>query len=122
MSDVIRHVIESIGMASAAHGGLARQRVGAAALGPMTELAVRLAAAQHAVALRVARKAIVVVAADHGVGAPGVDFGDDHPTSVALRAIAAGDAAVASLARAAGATVMTVDAGCAGTGLPPTTV
>ena len=122
MSAVLDHVVASIGAASAAHGALARQRLGAAALGPMTELAVQLAAAQHAVSLRVAKRALVVVAADHGVGAPGVDFGDDHPTAAALRAIAAGDAAVASLARAAGATVMVVDAGCAGTGLPATAV
>jgi nicotinate-nucleotide--dimethylbenzimidazole phosphoribosyltransferase len=120
VSAVIDHVVDAIGPASEAHGELARHKVGA--MGPMATLAVRLAAAQHAVRLRVARRALVVVAADDGVGAPGIDLGDDHPTSVALRAIAAGDGAVAGLARAAGATVVVVDAGCAGTGLPATAV
>lgn len=119
MSQVIDHVVASIGPGSAAHADLARRRVGAIG-GPVAQLAVRLAAAQHAVRLRVARRALVVVAADHGIAAPGVDFGADHPTSVAVRALAAGDGAIAALARAAGATVIVADAGCAGAGLPPT--
>jgi nicotinate-nucleotide--dimethylbenzimidazole phosphoribosyltransferase len=121
MSQVIDHVVAAVGAGSAAHGELAARRVGAIG-GPVAALAIRLAAAQHAVRLRVARRALVVVAADHGVAAPGVDFGADHPTSVALRALAAGDGAIAGLARAAGATVVVVDAGVAGAGLPPTAV
>jgi nicotinate-nucleotide--dimethylbenzimidazole phosphoribosyltransferase len=121
VSQVIDHVVAAIGRASAAHGELAARRVGAIG-GPVAALAIRLAGAQHAVRLRAARRALVVVAADHGIAAPGVDFGADHPTSVALRALAAGEGAIAGLARAAGATVVTVDAGCAGAGLPPTAV
>jgi nicotinate-nucleotide--dimethylbenzimidazole phosphoribosyltransferase len=116
-SAVLDHVIAAIGPASAAHAELARGRVGGIG-GPAAVLAVRLAAAQHAVRLRVARRALVVVAADHGVGAPGIELGDDHPTAAALRAMAAGDGALAGLARAAGATLVLVDAGCAGTGVP----
>ena len=114
-SPVLDHVIATIGPASAAHAELARTRAGA--MGPLAALAIRLAGAQHAVYLRVSRRALVVVACDHGVGAPGIDLGAEHPTSVALRALA-GDAPLLGLARAAGATLMTVDAGCAGTGLP----
>jgi nicotinate-nucleotide--dimethylbenzimidazole phosphoribosyltransferase len=116
-SAVLDHVIAAIGPASAAHAELARGRVGGIG-GPAAALAVRLAAAQHAVRLRVARRALVVVAADHGVGAPGIELGDEHPTAAALRAMAAGDGALAGLARAAGATLVLVDAGCAGTGVP----
>lgn len=119
MSQVIDHVVAAIGPGSAAHGELAARRAQAIG-GPVAQLAVRLASAQHAVRLRVARRALVVVAADHGIAAPGVDLGADHPTAVAIRALAAGDGAIAGLARAAGATVMVVDAGCAGAELPPT--
>jgi len=121
-SAVIEHVVAAIGPASEAHGELARQRLGGLGLGPVAALAIRIAGAQHAVRLRVARQALVVVAADHGVGAPGIDLGDEHPTSAAMRAIAAGEGAIAGLARAAGATVVVVDAGCAGTAMPPTAI
>src|SRR5205823_3040068 len=54
---------------------------------------------------------IVVCAGDHGAGDPGVSLGAAHPTVVAARAIADGSAALAQLARVAGAAVVLVNAG-----------
>jgi nicotinate-nucleotide--dimethylbenzimidazole phosphoribosyltransferase len=122
VSAVVDHVVASIGPASAAHAELAQQKLGGLGMGPVEQLAVRMAGAQHAVHLRAGRRALVVVAADHGVGAPGIDLGHDHPTAAALRAMAAGEGAIAGLARAAGATLVLVDAGCAGSGVPPAVV
>jgi nicotinate-nucleotide--dimethylbenzimidazole phosphoribosyltransferase len=122
MTTLLEQMIATIGPASAAHADAARRRLATAGPGPVAELAIRLAAAQHATRLRVTRRALVVVAADHGVGAPGVDLGASHPTSSSLRSIAAGDAAVSGLARAAGATILAVDAGCAGGGIPDVVV
>lgn len=113
MSDprVLRHVIESITPASLAHAEGARQRVAAAGTPLLERLAARVGGAQHTSRVRAARRTIVVVAGDHGVGDPGVALGAAHPTVVAAHAIADGTAALAQVARASGTPILLVDAG-----------
>lgn len=106
MSAVLTHVIESIGPASAAMAA-ARAQEGA---GP---IAAWLAGARHSTRPRVERRVVLCVACDHAVVDAGVAFGDGHPTIAAVRAIAAGEAALAKAARDAGAVVVIVDAGVA---------
>lgn len=113
MSDprVLRHVIESITPASAAHAEGARQNVAAARAPLLEHLAVRLGGAQHTARPRARRRTIAVCAGDHGVGDPGIALGAAHPTVVAAHAIADGSAALAHLARASHARIVLVDAG-----------
>lgn len=113
MSDprVLRHVLESITPASAAHGEAARRRVVEARVPVLEQLARALGAAQHTDRPRAARRTIVVCAGDHGVGDPGIALGEAHPTILAARAIADGSAALAQVARASGAPLVLVDAG-----------
>lgn len=111
MSDVIRHVVDSITPASAAHAEGARQRIAGAGTPILERLAMRLAAAQHRPGPRVDKRTALIVAGDHGVGDPGLAMGDDHPTIVALRAIDAGTATLSQLARSARLPLVLVDAG-----------
>jgi nicotinate-nucleotide--dimethylbenzimidazole phosphoribosyltransferase len=110
---VLRHVVESISPASAAHAEGARQRVHAAGAPSVERLAALLGGAQHTARPRTARRAIVVALGDHGAGDPGIALGASHPTVVAARAIDAGEAALAHLARQARAPIVLVDAGTA---------
>ncbi len=113
MSDprVLRHVVESITPASAAHAEGARQNVARANLPLLERLAIALGGAQHTARPRGAHKRILVCAGDHGVGDPGIALGPAHPTIVAATAIADGSAAVAQIARASSAPLVLVDAG-----------
>jgi nicotinate-nucleotide--dimethylbenzimidazole phosphoribosyltransferase len=116
-SAVLRHVIESISPASEAHRGEAKRRL--RERGPMFDrLGGQLAAAQHGPP-RAAGRTLVIAAGDHGAGDPGVCLGDQHPTVIAARAIDDGDAAVRTLARAARASVLLLDCGCAGSAHMP---
>ena len=108
---VLRHVIESITPASAAHGEGARLTIAGAGTPVLERLAIALAGAQHTARPRAARRTIVVVAGDHGVGDPGIALGAAHPTVVAARAIADGSAALAQVARASQTPIVIVDAG-----------
>ena len=113
MSDprVLRHVIESITPASAAHAEGARLHVAAAGTPVLERLAITVGGAQHSARVRSERRTIVVVCGDHGVGDPGVALGAAHPTVVAAHAIADGTAALAQVARASRAPIVIVDAG-----------
>lgn len=113
MSDprVLRHVIDSITPASAAHGEGARQNVAAANLPLLERLAIALGAAQHTARPRGAHKRLLVCAGDHGVGDPGIALGAADPTVVAAVAIADGSAAVAQVARSSTTPIVLVDAG-----------
>lgn len=102
-SAVVEHVRSAIVPTSAA--------MAAAAAG--APLARWLAGARHRPRPTIGRPTVVVVAADHGVVDPGPSLGADHPTAIALAAIAGGDAAVTRLAAASGARVVTLDAGVA---------
>jgi len=108
---VLRHVIDSITPASAAHAEGARRLVAGANAPLLERLAGALGAAQHTTRPRARRRTIVVCAGDHGAGDPGVSLGAAHPTVVAARAIADGSAALAQVARASRATIVLVDAG-----------
>ena len=113
MSDpaVLRHVIDSISPASAAHAEGARLLVASAGTPLLDRLAITLGGAQHTHRPRAARRTLVVVAGDHGVGDPGIALGPAHPTVIAARAIADGSAALAQVARASRTPILIVDAG-----------
>ena len=118
---VLRHVIDSISPASAAHAEGARQNVAAAGAPMLERLAALLGGAQHTARPRADKRTIVVVAGDHGVGDPGIALGDAHPTALAAHAIADGTAALAQVARSSHAPILLVDAGAA-SALPPSAV
>jgi nicotinate-nucleotide--dimethylbenzimidazole phosphoribosyltransferase len=109
MSQVLRHVVESITPASQAYAAIAAGKITANPL--LERLAARLAGAQHTPRPRSERRTIVVAAGDHGAGDPGIALGDAHPTVVAAKAIAEGTAALAQVARTAHAPIVLVDAG-----------
>lgn len=110
---MLDHVLAAISPASAAHAEGARLRLAATNLPHVEAVGIALAAAQHSARLRTQHAMLLVVAADHGIADPGVDFGAQHPTTVAVTAIAAGNAAVCHLARNAGANMVVVNAGMA---------
>ena len=80
-------------------------------LGRLEELAGRLAAIRGEVPAGVLRPAIVVAAADHGVAIEDVSRYPQEVTGQMLTNFATGGAAVAVLAREAGARLVVVDAG-----------
>jgi nicotinate-nucleotide--dimethylbenzimidazole phosphoribosyltransferase len=116
VSQVLQHVIEAIGPASQANAEAGRMRMAGANAPVLEQLAAALAAAQHTPRPRAARRLIVVAAADHGCGDPGIAMGADHPTVIAARAIADGSAALCQVARSssadgAGTSIVLIDAG-----------
>lgn len=122
MSDrVLRHVLESISPASAAHAEGARLNVAGAAMPLLERLAMTIGGAQHTARPRAARRTIVVVAGDHGAGDPGIALGASHPTVIAAQAIADGTAALAQMARSSRTPVLLVDAGVRETAAMPST-
>ena len=118
---VLRHVLDAITPASDAFAEGARQRVAGAGTPVLERLAAALGAAQHTARVRTARRMIVVVAGDHGIGDPGIALGPAHPTVIAAHAIADGSAALAQVARASHAPVLLVDAGVREPAAMPTT-
>lgn len=80
-------------------------------LGLLEDLACRLAACRRTAELPAPTKAIVVMAADHGVADEGVSAYPAEVTSQMVRNFAAGGAAINVLARQAGARVVVVDMG-----------
>jgi nicotinate-nucleotide--dimethylbenzimidazole phosphoribosyltransferase len=123
VSDIIRHVAESIGAASGAQAQAARTAVAGAGAPMLERLAAALGGAQHVPRPRAQRRLIVVVAGDHGVGDPGIVMGADHPTIIAAREIAAGTAALAQLARAAHTPIVLIDAGATESAfMPPSAI
>lgn len=118
MREVVDHIVGSVTAASEAQATAVVQRLrrsaGAEGLGGLEAVAGRLAAARHSPAPCLEHKVALVVAADHGVAAPGVDLGPQHPTMVAVDLMARGGAAVNSAARTADANLILVDAGIRG--------
>lgn len=82
-------------------------------LGRLEELAVKLSGITANPRPRFPRKAVVVLAADHGVAAEGVSAYPSEVTAQMVRNILAGGAAVNVLARRAGARVVVADLGVA---------
>jgi nicotinate-nucleotide--dimethylbenzimidazole phosphoribosyltransferase len=121
VSQVLRHVVDSITPASQAYAAIARAKISAMPL--LERLAGSLAGAQHTARPRAANRTIIVALGDHGAGDPGIDLGEAHPTVVAARAIVDGSAALAQVARTAHAPILLVDAGTREPSyLPSTTV
>lgn len=86
----------------------------AGSLGRLEELAIQIAGITgSAVPAVLARKAVVVMAADHGVAAQGVSAYPQAVTAQMVASFLAGGAAINVLARAAGARVIVVDMGVA---------
>jgi len=114
-----RQVAAAVGPLDAAAMQAARERQGqltkpAGSLGRLEELAVRLAGIQGRAVPRLAQRAIVVMAADHGVAGEGVSA---YPQAVTAQMVAnflAGGAAISVLARQLGARLIVVDVGVAG--------
>ena len=82
-------------------------------LGRLEDLASAVAAIQRTERPSVQRKAIVVMAGDHGVAAQGVSAFPKEVTVQMLQNFATGGAAISVLARHAGAEVLIVDMGSA---------
>jgi nicotinate-nucleotide--dimethylbenzimidazole phosphoribosyltransferase len=80
-------------------------------LGRLEELAVRVAAARGVEVPDLPVKAIVVLAADHGVAAQGVSAYPQEVTAQMVANFARGGAAINALARVVGAEVVVVDMG-----------
>jgi nicotinate-nucleotide--dimethylbenzimidazole phosphoribosyltransferase len=87
-------------------------------LGRLEELACRIAAIRGITVPVLPRKAIVVMAADHGVAEEGVSAYPSEVTGQMLINFARGGAAINVLARRAGAEVVVVDMGAKVTGPP----
>lgn len=80
-------------------------------LGQLEELSVRLAGITRNPRPRFARKAVMVLAADHGVAAEGVSAYPQEVTAQMVQNFLAGGAAINVLARQAGARVVIADLG-----------
>ncbi|MBI3964839.1 MAG: nicotinate-nucleotide--dimethylbenzimidazole phosphoribosyltransferase [Chloroflexi bacterium] len=117
--NLIEETIAGIEPLDAGAADLARSRQAtltkpAGALGRLEELSIQLAAITGSPRPRFERKAVIVLAADHGVTAEGVSA---YPSAVTPQMVAnflAGGAAINVLARQAGARVTVVDVGVAG--------
>jgi nicotinate-nucleotide--dimethylbenzimidazole phosphoribosyltransferase len=96
---------------AAARGRLDRLTKPTGSLGRLEELAVRLAEIGGGPVPSLARRAVIVLAADHGVTAQGVSAYPREVTAQMLANFAAGGAAINVLARRAGARVVVVDVG-----------
>jgi nicotinate-nucleotide--dimethylbenzimidazole phosphoribosyltransferase len=115
---LLHRTIESIGPLDAAAMAAARARQAqltkpAGSLGRLEALSVQLAGIAGRPLPSVARKAVLTLAADHGVAVEGVSL---YPQAVTRQMVAnfvRGGAAINALARAAGARVVVADVGVA---------
>lgn len=85
----------------------------AGSLGRLEEIAIRIAGIQRQVQPKIARKAVVVMAADHGVTAEGVSAFPSAVTPQMVQNFLYGGAAINAIARQANAQVVVVDIGVA---------
>lgn len=113
VSVVLDHVLAAISPVSPAHAEGARLKLAECNLPHLEAVGLAIAAAQHTARLRATKPMLLIVAADHGIADPGVDFGAQHPTTVAVNAITDGSAAVCHLARNAATSIVVVNAGIA---------
>ena len=119
-----REVAATIGALDAAAMAAARARQGrltkpAGSLGRLEDLAVQLAGIQGRAVPGLDARAIVVMAADHGVVAEGVSAYPQAVTAQMLANFVAGGAAINVLARQTGARLLVVDVGVAWDPSPP---
>ena len=99
---------------TAAHARLEQLTMPHWALGRLMDLAEDLAGITRSMQPPVARKAVVVMAGDHGVAASGVSLYPQEVTVQMVYNFVNGGAGCNALARQAGAQVVVVDAGVAG--------
>ena len=115
LHDVIRKIIPADqGWRGRARDRILRLTMPPWALGRLLDLAVDLAGMTRSLAPPVDRRAVVVMAGDHGVTEEGVSAFPREVTVQMVRNFARGGAAVNVLAGAAGARVIVVDVGVAG--------
>jgi len=100
-----------LSLANATQRGLDRKTKPRHSLGRLEELACRIAAIGGSALPGTLSKAIVVMAADHGVAAEGVSAYPQEVTSQMLRNFARGGAAINVLARQAGVRLVVADLG-----------
>lgn len=118
-ADAIARVTAAIGDLDAAAMRAARSRQRAltkpeGSLGRLEELAVTVAGITGSPVPHLVRKAVIVIAADHGVAGAGVSAYPQAVTTQMVRNFLRGGAAINALARAADARVVVVDAGVTG--------
>jgi nicotinate-nucleotide--dimethylbenzimidazole phosphoribosyltransferase len=119
MSELIQRTVSAVESASNRAAEAAQQLFDlktkpVGSLGRLEELAARLAAARGNALPQVARKVIVVAAADHGVTAEGVSAYPSDVTAQMVHNFVRGGAAINVLARLCGARVVIVDMGVRG--------
>ncbi len=85
----------------------------AGSMGRLEEIAIQMAGITHEVLPVIQRKAVIVMAADHGVTAEGVSAYPSAVTPQMVLNFLSGGAAINALARHAGAEVVVVDIGVA---------
>lgn len=115
---LLEQTIERVGPLDTAAMAAARERherltKPPGSLGRLEELAIRLAGATGQALPSLARKAVIVMAADHGVAAEGVSAYPAEVTPQMVLNFLNGGAAINVLARQAGARVVVVDLGVA---------
>lgn len=123
MDKQISEIIKQIGPLDKAGGEAARLRQDSltkplGSLGRLEELSIQLAGIKGQPIPRVPKKAVVVMAADHGVVAEGIGLYPQEVTAQMVLNFLNGGAAINVLARLAGARVTVVDMGVTGN-LPP---
>ena len=104
-------VAPDAGVAAAVQRALDAKTKPRGSLGRLEDLACRYAAVRREPAPPLPRKAVVVMAADHGVAEEGVSAYPQEVTAQMLLNFAGGGAAINVLARQAGAEVVVVDMG-----------
>ncbi|MBI2324738.1 MAG: nicotinate-nucleotide--dimethylbenzimidazole phosphoribosyltransferase [Chloroflexi bacterium] len=119
----IERVIARIGRIDDVAARAARERLDAltkpqGSLGRLEELAIQLSAIVGHTTPHTARRAVIVMAADHGVTARGVSAYPREVTGQMVANFVAGGAAINVLARRAGARVVVVDVGVDAPAIP----
>jgi len=118
MNNKIKETIAAIGPLNAIASEAARQRQGqltkpTGSLGRLEELALKLAGISGQARPHIKNKAIVMMAADHGVASNGVSAYPAEVTAQMVLNFLAGGAAINVFARQVGARVVVVDMGIA---------
>lgn len=119
MSDLIGRTVAAIGVPDGAAMAVAREHQRQltkppGSLGRLEELAIQIVGITGEPCPSVARRAVIVMAADHGVTEEGVSAYPAEVTGQMVANFLGGGAAINVLARAAGARVVVVDIGVRG--------
>jgi nicotinate-nucleotide--dimethylbenzimidazole phosphoribosyltransferase len=115
-NSTIEKTVAQIEAKSAEHASLARARIEKLtmphwAMGRVLDLATDLSAMTRSLSPRIARKAVFIMAGDHGIVAEGVSLYPKEVTGQMIYNFASGGAAINVLSRQAGARTVVVDVG-----------